>query len=70
MFIDAGHSFNDVRSDYVDYGPFVKQGGIIAFHDALERDGYPELGVHKFVNSLEGIKIIGQEVGIAWMLKG
>lgn len=72
LFIDAGHEYNDVRADYLDYGRLVRPGGIIAFHDALERDGYPELGVSKFLAAEiphDQINIIGTEVGIAWLRK-
>lgn len=68
LFIDAGHSFDDVQEDHEVYGPLVSPGGIIAFHDALQRAAYPELGVWRYVEKI-GAKIIGSEVGIAWIVK-
>ena len=33
LFIDGDHTYNGVRKDYEMYGPLVRKGGIIAFHD-------------------------------------
>lgn len=33
LFIDGDHSYKGVKSDYEMYGPLVRPGGIIAFHD-------------------------------------
>ena len=33
LFIDGDHSLFGVMNDYVRFSPFVKKGGIIAFHD-------------------------------------
>ena|ERR1035437_168903 len=35
IFIDGVHSYNGVREDYEKYAPYVKQYGIIAFHDCV-----------------------------------
>lgn len=35
LFIDGGHSYNEVKSDYETYGALVKPGGVIAFHDII-----------------------------------
>jgi len=35
LFIDGDHSYEGVRSDYEMYGPLVRPGGIIAFHDIV-----------------------------------
>lgn len=73
LFIDAGHDHYDVAQDYFDYGPMVRKGGIIAFHDAIRRPKYPEVGVPDFLDELNkssfGTKLIGTEVGIAWMVR-
>lgn len=34
LFIDADHSYEAVLRDFDDWSPFVKAGGVIAFHDA------------------------------------
>lgn len=33
LFIDAGHQYEEVLADYQAWSPFVKPGGVIAFHD-------------------------------------
>ena len=66
LFIDAGHSYQDVAADYRDYSRMVRRGGLIAFHDALPRSLYPEIEVHKFIEHLP-VTIIGAEVGTAVM---
>lgn len=35
LFIDGDHSAAGARQDFEDYAPFVRPGGIIAFHDIL-----------------------------------
>lgn len=71
LFIDAGHSYNDAYLDHVMYRGLMKPNGIIAFHDALPRAAYPELGVPGYLDFLRHQKVevnmIGTEVGIAWI---
>lgn len=38
LFIDGDHSYDGVKDDFSMYSGFVKQGGIIAFHDILLED--------------------------------
>ena len=33
LFIDGDHSYDGVKADYEMYAPFVRPGGLIAFHD-------------------------------------
>jgi predicted O-methyltransferase YrrM len=40
LFIDGDHSYEGVKSDFEMYGPLVRKGGLIAFHDIAE--GKPE----------------------------
>ena len=49
VFIDAGHSYEDVLSDIRAWLPKVKAGGILAGHD-YENERYP--GVKKAVDEL------------------
>jgi len=46
VFIDAGHYYQEVGADWLNYGPMVDDG-IIAFHDILEGHGHPEIEVHR-----------------------
>ena len=52
LFIDGDHSIEGVKSDYENFSPFVRSGGIVAFHD------YDPLAV--FQNKTDG-------QGAAWM---
>ncbi|MFL5908750.1 MAG: class I SAM-dependent methyltransferase [Solirubrobacterales bacterium] len=36
LFIDGDHSYEGVKSDFELYEPFVRPGGITAFHDIVE----------------------------------
>ena len=45
LFIDADHTEKGVRADYAMYGPLVRKGGIIGFHDIGIQN--PEYGVRK-----------------------
>lgn len=38
LFIDGDHRYEAIKSDYEMYYPFVRQGGIIGFHDIGERE--------------------------------
>jgi cephalosporin hydroxylase len=33
LFVDGDHSYRGVRTDFEMYAPFVRRGGIVAFHD-------------------------------------
>lgn len=33
LFIDGNHAFEAVRRDFTDWSPFVRPGGLLAFHD-------------------------------------
>ena len=66
IFIDAGHSYEEVRRDHRTYGPLLRPRGIVAFHDALPRAAYPEVEVWRYVKEI-GAHVIGDEVGVAWL---
>lgn len=50
LFIDGDHSYNGVSSDFKKYSPFVRNGGIVGFHDLDYID------ITKFFNMLIGKK--------------
>jgi len=35
LFIDGDHTYGGVRQDFETYGPMVRPGGLVAFHDIL-----------------------------------
>lgn len=39
LFIDGDHTYEGVRSDYLNYRDLVRDGGIVAFHDIVEDHG-------------------------------
>jgi predicted O-methyltransferase YrrM len=46
-FIDGDHTYEGAKADFRNYGPLVRPGGIIAFHDILPRPDLPEIQVHR-----------------------
>jgi len=66
VFVDAGHSYEDVRQDREDYLPMMRRGGIIAYHDALRmKRNENQITVWRFVEE-RNFKVIGSEVGVAY----
>ena len=53
LFIDADHRYEGVRADYEEYAPFVREGGLIAFHDIVPGDETLVGGVPRFWNELK-----------------
>lgn len=49
LFIDAGHSYDDVEWDIKKYVPFVKKGGVVLFHDYDETSPGVIRAVDEFV---------------------
>ncbi|NQW39775.1 MAG: class I SAM-dependent methyltransferase [Cyanobacteria bacterium] len=48
LFIDGDHSSSGVKQDYLDYKEFVRPGGLIAFHDIVEKQPIPGNEVYQF----------------------
>lgn len=72
-FIDGDHTYEGVKSDFVNYGRLVRPGGIIAFHDILPRSEQPDIQVFRFwqeikdqynMKELIGPEGSGKKVGI------
>ncbi len=53
LFIDGSHSYEGVKTDFLTYSPFVRDGGIIAFHDICEHPKETECEVKKFWDELK-----------------
>lgn len=45
LFIDADHSYLAAKTDFMLYGPLVRKGGVIAFHDILQNPQRADFGV-------------------------
>lgn len=71
LMIDADHSAAGTERDHHFYGPMVRSGGIIAFHDALRRPGFEEaVTVWRYLETIhQPVYLIGREVGVAWLIK-
>lgn len=52
LYIDGDHTYNGVKTDFDYFSPFVKKGGIIAFHDIY----YSSAEVDVFFRELNGKK--------------
>lgn len=55
LHIDGDHSYQGVRSDFEMYGPLVRPGGLVLFHDAANHHD-PRVDVPRFFSELEGEK--------------
>lgn len=59
LFIDGDHTYEGVKKDYLNYKQFVRPGGLILFHDIVNRpeNVVEQVGVPLFWSELEGQKI-------------
>ncbi len=48
LFVDGDHTESGVAQDYNDYKEFVRPGGVIAFHDIVESQPFPDNQVYHF----------------------
>lgn len=46
LFLDGDHSLDGVTQDVEMYGPLVKPGGVIAFHDINDTPGHRDAGCY------------------------
>lgn len=53
LFIDGDHTEVGVEQDYNDYHHLVRPGGLIAFHDIIEKQAIPENQVYYFWKRLK-----------------
>jgi predicted O-methyltransferase YrrM len=64
-FIDGDHTYEGARADFELYGPLVRPGGIVAFHDILPRPDMPSIQVDRLWNELrdrhESRELVGSE---------
>lgn len=48
LFIDGDHRYEGVKSDFEMYGPMVRRGGVVVFHDIVEGSSDAVGGVPQF----------------------
>ncbi len=53
IFIDGDHSYNGVKKDFENFFPYVKEDGIIAFHDIVKHLDEEKCQVSKFWNEIK-----------------
>lgn len=53
-FIDGDHSYEGCKADFQDYGPFVRAGGLVAFHDILPHPQVPGCDVDQVWTEIHG----------------
>jgi predicted O-methyltransferase YrrM len=53
LFIDGDHRYRGVQKDFEMYAPFVRNGGIVLFHDILPHPKVPVCGVDRFWNEIK-----------------
>lgn len=56
LFIDGDHTVQGVKADYEDYREFVRPGGIIAFHDIVEKQPFETNQVHQFWQQIKDVR--------------
>jgi predicted O-methyltransferase YrrM len=54
LFIDADHTYDGVRTDFELYSGLVRSGGVVVFHDILERHGSSRCEVSRFWQEIRG----------------
>lgn len=78
LFIDGDHTYEGVKADFETYAPLVRPGGLVAFHDILDRPQVAGLEVHRFWAELKkrypATEIIGgpntgKQIGIGMIEK-
>lgn len=52
LFVDAVHTFDAVRDDFLAWAPFVVQGGWLALHDYTREPDHPYAGVARAVDEV------------------
>lgn len=61
LFIDGDHTYPGVKADWEMYGPLVRPGGLIGFHDIVAHPAQPDIEVHKLwdeIRTPDAIEII------------
>lgn len=62
LFIDGDHNYEAAKSDFLNYGPLVADGGIIAFHDILPSPHWTGIDVFKLWKEIQEAGYITQEL--------
>jgi predicted O-methyltransferase YrrM len=61
VFIDAGHLYHEVATDWRNYKELVEAGGIVALHDIVKHPSHPEIEVDQLWDTIRRSGYITQE---------
>jgi hypothetical protein len=53
LHIDAGHTYEAIKSDFTSWLPKMKKGGVVLIHDTVCTG--PDIGVNEFYNEIHGL---------------
>ncbi|WKZ24980.1 MAG: class I SAM-dependent methyltransferase [Patescibacteria group bacterium] len=53
LFIDADHTYEGVKKDFLMYSELVRPGGLVAFHDIITANDTDDYGVERFWNEIK-----------------
>jgi len=53
LFIDGDHLYPGVKADFLQYGPLVRPGGLIGFHDIMPAPHDPDIQVSQLWDQLK-----------------
>ncbi len=62
IFVDGGHEYQAVAADFRNYFPYLRQGGIMAFHDIAHQDEGVEVDRFWHELKLSGVYNLGEIV--------
>lgn len=53
LFIDGDHTYKGVKQDFEDYSPYVRSGGLIAFHDVIDHPKVENCDVNRLWDEIK-----------------
>ena len=62
LFIDACHTYEGVRYDFLKYGPLVRKGGVIALHDLITPEKQQHIQVWQLWREIQAAGYRTQEL--------
>jgi predicted O-methyltransferase YrrM len=62
LFIDACHTYDGAKHDFLKYGPLVRPGGIIALHDLMTPEFSPHIQVWQLWREIQDAGYVTREL--------
>jgi predicted O-methyltransferase YrrM len=66
LFIDADHTYEGVKMDFLMYWPLVREEGLVALHDIVPHLSHPDFGVGAFWKELRQLSWTIREIVKDW----